>query len=83
MEKLPNFLKIKHPKNNKGLLDKKRFESLEEEKKRHIRNLSRKKVLQLEESLISSALIWEWRRNFPEDNPVCLKLSLKKKNNSL
>jgi hypothetical protein len=82
MEKLPNFLKIKHPKNNKGLLDKKRFESLEEEKKRHLRNLSWKKALQLEETLISSALIWEWRRNFPKDNPVCLKIGLCKKHNS-
>jgi len=26
--------------------------------------------------LISSELIWEWRDNFPEDNPVCLKKGL-------
>jgi len=74
---------MKRCKDNKYLLDKRRFEEPERQKKRWLRNLSWKKALQLEESLISSALIWEWRRNFPEDNPVCLKLSLKKKNNSL
>ena len=42
-------------------------------------NLSWKKALRLEESLISSELIWEWRRNFSEDNPVCLRKSLRKK----
>jgi hypothetical protein len=79
MKKLSNFLKIKHPRNNKGLLDKRRFEKSEQEKKQLLRNLSSKKALQLEEGLISSALIWEWRRNFFEDNPICLKKSLGKK----
>lgn len=79
MEKLPDFLKIKHPKDNKGLLGKGRFEKSEQEKKRLLRHLSSKKALKLQESLISSELIWEWRRNFPEDNPVCLKNSLVKK----
>jgi len=79
MEKLPNFLKIKHPGNNKGLLDKRRFEKSEQEKKQSLMHLSPKKALKLQESLISSELVWEWRRNFPEDNPVCLKNSLVKK----
>jgi len=70
---------MKRFKNNKGLLDKKRFKKSEEEKKQWLRNLSWKKALQLEESLISSELIWEWRRNFPKDNPICLKNSLGKK----
>lgn len=70
---------MKRCKDNKYLLDKRRFEESERQKKRWLRNLSWKKALQLEESLISSALIWEWRRNFPEDNPVCLKNSLVKK----
>ena len=78
MKRLPNFLKIKHSKNNKGLLDKRRFEKAEQEEKQWLRNLSSKKALQLEECLISSALIWEWRRNFFEDNPLCLKKSLSK-----
>ncbi len=63
-------------KDNKALLDKSRFEKSEQEKKQWLRNLSWTKALRLEESLISSELIWEWRRNFPEDNPVCLRKSL-------
>jgi len=70
---------MKRLKGNKGLLDKNRFKRAEEEKNRWLRNLSWKKAIQLEESLISSELIWEWRNNFPEDNPVCLKKSLSKK----
>jgi len=70
---------MKHSKGDKGLLNKKRFEKSEEEKKQWLRNLSWKKALRLEESLISSELIWEWRRNFSEDNPICLKNSLVKK----
>jgi hypothetical protein len=70
---------MKRFKNNKYLLDKRRFESSEQQKKRWLRNLSFKKALRLEESLISSALIWEWRRNFSKDNPVCLKKSLQKR----
>ncbi|MFZ2147685.1 MAG: hypothetical protein WAV28_10750 [Sedimentisphaerales bacterium] len=71
-------------KDNKGLLNKKRFEKAEQQKKQWLKNLSWKKALQLEENLISSELIWEWRRNFSKDNPVCLKISLskKRKNNS-
>jgi hypothetical protein len=70
---------MKRFKDNKYLLDKRRFESSEQQKKRWLKNLSFKKAIQLEESLISSELIWEWRKNFVEDNPVCLKLSLKNK----
>jgi len=70
---------MKHSKGDKGLLNKKRFEKAEQEKKQWLRNLSWKKALRLEESLISSELIWEWRRNFSEDNPICLKNSLVKK----
>jgi hypothetical protein len=69
---------MKKFKDNKYLLDKRRFEKSEQEERRRLRNLSPKKAIRLEESLISSALIWEWRRNFPEDNPLCLKKSLAK-----
>jgi len=70
---------MKRLKGNKGLLDKNRFKRAEEEKNRWLKNLSLKKALQLEESLISSELIWEWRSNFSQDHPICLKLSLTKK----
>ena len=63
-------------KDNKAMLDKSRFEKSEQEKKQWLRNLSWKKALRLEKSLLSSELIWEWRRNFPEDNPICLQKSL-------
>ena len=69
-------------KDNKGLLNKKRFEKAEQQKKQWLKNLSWKKALQLEENLISSELIWEWRGNFSKDNPVCLKNSLDKKHES-
>jgi hypothetical protein len=62
-----------------SLLDRKRFEVWEREKRRWLRNLSGRKALRLEESLLSSELIWQWRKNFSKDNPVCLKESLKKK----
>jgi hypothetical protein len=52
---------------------------LEKEKKEYLKNLSMEKAIRLEESLISSSFIWEWRKNFSKDNPVCLKDSLKKK----
>ena len=61
---------------NKGLLDRKRFESLEQEKKRWLRTLSWKKALRLEEKMLSSKLVLEWRDNFSQDSPVCLKKSL-------
>jgi len=69
---------MKRLKNNKGLLHTRRFERLEQGKKRWLQTLSWKKAIRLEESLISSVLIWEWRRNFFEDNPLCLKKSLGK-----
>jgi hypothetical protein len=61
---------------NKGLLDKKRFESLEREKERWLRTLTWKKAIRLEEKMLSSTLVLEWRSNFLQDNPVCLRKSL-------
>jgi hypothetical protein len=66
-------------KGNKGLLDQKRFESLEREKRQWLRNLSWKKAIRLEEKMLSSKLILEWFDNFPQDKPVCLKKSLQKR----
>lgn len=64
---------------NKGLLDKKRFFALEKEKKLWLKNLSLRRAIRLEENLLSSSLIWEWRKNFLADNPVCLKDGLRRK----
>lgn len=66
-------------KNNKGLLDKNRFKAWEKEKAYWLKNLSWKKALRLEESLLSSSFIWKWRKNFFADNPLCLKDSLRKR----
>jgi len=70
---------MKKAKGNQGLLDKKRFEGLEREKRRWLRTLSWKKAIRLEEKMLSSKLVLEWRDNFPEDKPVCLKIALKRK----
>jgi len=66
-------------KNNKGLLDKENFKQQEKEKGRWLRNLSMKKAIHIEESLLSSSFIWEWRKNFVLDAPICLKDILNKK----
>lgn len=64
---------MKRFRGNKELLDKEKFIWLEREKRRWLKNLSTEKVLRLEESLLSSSLVWEWRKNFAKDNPICLK----------
>jgi hypothetical protein len=66
-------------KGNKGLLDRKRFECLEREKRRWLRNLSWKKAIRLAEDMLSCPLVDEWLDNFPEDKPICLKMALKKR----
>jgi hypothetical protein len=70
---------MRKAKGNKGLLDQRRFESLEREKERWLQNLSRRKALELEEKMLSSRLVLEWRDNFPRDNPVCLAMFLKRR----
>jgi len=67
---------MKRLKGNKALLDKRRFEGLRRQKVRWLRTLSWKKAIRLEEKMLSSKLILEWRDNFPQDNPICLKKSL-------
>ncbi len=67
---------MKEAKGNKSLLDKKRFEFLEREKERWLRTLSWKKAIRLEEKMLSSKLILEWRDHFSQDSPVCLRKSL-------
>lgn len=70
---------MKKAKGNRGLLDKKRFEGLEREKRRWLRTLSWKKAIRLAEDMLSCALVDEWLDNFPEDKPICLKMALKKR----
>lgn len=70
---------MRHLKNKKGLLNKENFKQLALDKGRWLRNLSMKKAADMEESLLSSSLIWHWRRHFVLDTPVCLREGLKKK----
>lgn len=72
---------MKRAKGNKGLLDKTRFESLEREKERWLRTLTWKKAIRLEEKMLSSKFVLEWRDNFSQDNPVCLRKSLQNRLN--
>jgi hypothetical protein len=72
---------MKKIKGNKGLLDKSRFVQMEREKERWLQGLSWKKALQLEEKMLSSELILEWRDNFSQDSPVSLKKSLQNRRN--
>jgi len=69
---------MKKAKGNKGLLDQKRFEPLEQEKRRWLRTLSRKKAIRLAEDMLSCPLVDEWLDKFPEDKPMCLKMALRK-----
>ncbi|MDO9575939.1 MAG: hypothetical protein Q7J55_05380 [bacterium] len=61
-----------------SILDSSRFEKMERDKLLWLKSLTMKKALRLEESLISSELIWEWRKNFFPDRPLCLRDSLEK-----
>ena len=70
---------MKKFKGNKGLLDKKRFEGLERERKQRLRKLSWKKAIRLAEDMLATPLVDEWRHNSPQDHPVCLKMLLKRK----
>ncbi len=68
---------MKKAKGNKGLLDQKRFEALEREKRRWLQSLSWRKAIRLAEDMLACPLVDEWLDNFPEDKPVCLKMALK------
>jgi hypothetical protein len=70
---------MKKTKGNKGLLNKKRFEKLERQRRQRLRKLSWKKAIRLAEDMLATPLVDEWRDNSPQDHPVCLKLQLKGK----
>jgi hypothetical protein len=65
-------------KSNKALFDKKRFEWLEQERVKYLQSLTLEKSVKMMENLISFAN--ELRDNFSPDNPVSLKISLKRNN---
>ncbi|MFA5554235.1 MAG: hypothetical protein WCZ89_01515 [Phycisphaerae bacterium] len=73
---------MKTIKGNKNLLDKKRFDSWEKQRKQRLRNLSPKKAIRLAEDMLATPLIEQWRDNFSQDHPICLRMSLKKKRKS-
>jgi hypothetical protein len=77
-----NINDMEKSKGNKGLLDRTRFEQWEKERKQRLRKLSRKKAIRLAEEMLSTPLVDEWRGNFPEDHPICLRMSLKRKRKS-
>ena len=66
-------------KSNKGLFDKKRFEWIEQEKIKYLKNLSIEKGVAILESLTSPSVLNEFIHNFSLDNPLCLKISLKRR----
>lgn len=69
---------MKRAKGNKGLLDQTRFEAMEREKTRWLQTLSWEKAIRLAEDMLSCPLVDEWFENFPEDKPVCLRMTLRK-----
>lgn len=70
---------MKKAKGNWGLLNQKRFERWEQERRERLRKLSWKKAIRLAEEMLVTPLIDEWRGNRSEDQPVCLKMLLKRK----
>jgi hypothetical protein len=66
-----------------SLLDKKRFIALDAQRRQWLQGLSLKKSLKIEECLLSSALIWELRRNFFKDRPLDLRRLLMRKHGEI
>lgn len=64
---------------DKGLLNKKRFEWVEEEKVEYLKNLSLKESVRILESLTSPGILAEFIDKFLQDHPMCLKKTLKKR----
>ena len=62
----------------KGLFDKKRFEWLEQDRVKHLKNLTIEESVRMMEDLVNFAN--ELRDNFFPDNPLSLKISLKRNN---
>ncbi len=69
---------MKKFKGNKGLLDKKRFEWLEEQRVQRLRKMTRKEAIRLTEEMLACPPFGSRRHN-PQDHPVSLKILLQKK----
>lgn len=63
---------------NKRLFDKKRFEWLEQDRVKHLKNLTIAESVRMMEHLVNFAN--ELKDNFSPDNPLSLKISLKRNN---
>lgn len=62
-----------------GLFNRKRFEWLKKQRFKELRGLTIEKAIELEENFLSSSFVEELKNNFLPTNPVCLKLSLRKR----
>ncbi|OGV98227.1 MAG: hypothetical protein A3I04_06660 [Nitrospinae bacterium RIFCSPLOWO2_02_FULL_39_110] len=60
-----------------GLFNKKRFEWMEEEKKKWLQNLTLAESIRMTEEILSSNMFEKFRENFTYDRPVNFKLGLK------
>ena len=77
--------KKKYPRG--GLFNKKRFEYWEKENRRFLKSLTIEKSIKIFESLTTPEMLEAFRdgiKFFSEsDNPICLKLCLKKRRNAV
>lgn len=61
------------------LFDKNRFEWMEKERLQWLQNLTLKESIKMTEEFLSSKMFEKFRDNFVYDEPMCLKLGLKKR----
>ena len=71
---------MKTKRRKKGLFDRKRFEWMETDRIKDLQSLNVEKSIRMTEQLIELAN--EFRHNYQSfaDNPVCLRIGLKRKN---
>jgi hypothetical protein len=62
-----------------SLFDKKRFEWMEEEKKKWLQNLTLEESIRMTEEFLSSRMFEKFRDRFTYTEPVCFKLGLKRR----
>lgn len=66
-------------KDNSGLLSKKRFKAMREEHIRRLRSLTVQKSARILQSLTSISALKGLGNDFVPDNPLCLRLGLRRK----
>ncbi len=64
-----------------GLFNKKRFEWMEEEKRKWLQNLTLEDSIKMTERFLSSNMFEGLKDNFLYDEPVSLKLGLRRRKN--